>query len=83
MWKYCQITLIYFLLLIYHKYPAIDCSPITPRSLPDHHRWDLLALRYHEMMVIYPYPFLLVINQLFSCIIFINDGICILTGSPG
>ena len=34
-------------------------------------------------MVIYPYPFLVVITQLFSNIIFINDCVCILTGSPG
>ena len=34
-------------------------------------------------MAIYPYPFFVVITQLFSCIIFINDCICILTGSPG
>ena len=47
-----------------------------------HHRWDLPVLHYHEIMVIYPYPFLVVITQLFSCIIFINDCIYILTGSP-
>ena len=46
------------------------------------HRWDLPVLHYHEILVIYPYHFLVVINQLFSCIIFINDCICILTGSP-
>ena len=47
------------------------------------HRWDLPILHYHEIMVIFPYPFFVVITQLFSCIIFINDCICILTGSPG
>ena len=47
------------------------------------HRWDLPVLRYHKVMVIYPYHFLVVIDQLFSCIIFINDCICTLTGSPG
>ena len=47
------------------------------------HIWDLPVLRYHKIMVIYPYPFLVVITQLFSCIIFNNDCICILTGSPG
>ena len=46
------------------------------------HRWDLPVLRYHEIMVIYPYPFLVVITLLLSWIIFINDFICILTGSP-
>ena len=49
----------------------------------DRHRWDLPVLHYHKIMVIYPYPFLVVITQLFSCTIFINDCICILTGSPG
>ena len=47
------------------------------------HRWGLPVLRYHEIMVIYPYPFVVVITQLFSWIIFINDCICILTGSSG
>ena len=47
------------------------------------HRWELPVLRYHKILVIYPYTFFVVINQLFSNIIFINDYICILTGSPG
>ena len=47
------------------------------------HRWDLPVLHYHKIMVIYPYPFLVVINQLFSWIIFINDCISILIGSSG
>ena len=47
------------------------------------HRRDLPVLHNHEIMVIYPYPFLVVINLLLSCILFINDCICILTGSPG
>ena len=37
------------------------------------HIWDLPVLRYHKIMVIYPYPFLVVITQLFSYIIFINN----------
>ena len=49
---------------------------------PLQHRWDLPVLRYHKIMVIYPYPFLVVITKLFSCIICINDCICILAGSP-
>ena len=32
---------------------------------------------YHKIMVIYPYHFLVSINQLFSCIIFIIYFICI------
>ena len=47
------------------------------------HRWGLPVLHYHEIMVIYHYPFFEVITQLFSCIIFINDCIYILTVSPG
>ena len=34
-------------------------------------------------MVNYHYPFLVVITEFFSCIIFINDCICILTVLPG
>ena len=30
------------------------------------HKWDLPVLHYHKIMVIYPYPFLVVITQLFS-----------------
>ena len=30
------------------------------------HRWELPVLHYHKIMVIYPYPFLVVITQLFS-----------------
>ena len=55
---------------------------IMENSIGVGHRWDLPVLRYHEIMVIYPYPFLVVITQLFSCIIFIHYCICILTGSP-
>ena len=47
------------------------------------HVWELPVLHYHEIMVIHPYPFLVAITQLLSWIIFINDCICILTGSPG
>ena len=47
------------------------------------HIWDLPVLHYHKILVIHPYPFLVVITQLFSWIILINDCIFILTGSPG
>ena len=47
------------------------------------HRWGLSVLHYHEIIVIYPYPFLVVITLLFSFIIFVNYVICILTGSLG
>ena len=65
-------------------YPNYITSVDILAKLKEHgvHRWDLPVLHYHEIMVIYPYPFLVVITQLFSCIIFINDCICILTGSP-
>ena len=46
------------------------------------HRCYLPVLHYHKIMVIYLYPFLVVVTQLFSWIIFITDCICILTGSP-
>ena len=44
--------------------------------------WERPVLCYHKTMVIYPYPFLVVINQILSWTIFNNDCICILTGSP-
>ena len=47
------------------------------------HIWELPVLHYHKIMVIYPYPFSVVITQLFSWIIFTHDCICILPGSPG
>ena len=47
------------------------------------HRRELTVICYPILMVIYPYPFLVVITQLFSSIIIINDCIYILTGSPG
>ena len=63
--------------LVYYKLEEAN------RSTPYTDRWDLPFLRYHKIMVIYPYPLLVVITPLFSCIIFINDCICILNGSPG
>ena len=47
------------------------------------HRRKLTVIRYQNIMVIFTYPFLVVITQLFSLIIFINDFTYILTGSPG
>ena len=47
------------------------------------HKWDLPVLHYHEIMVIFPHHFLVVITQFFYWMIFINGCICILTGSPG
>ena len=47
------------------------------------HTWKLTVLHYNKIMLIYLYPFLLVITQFFTCIICIIDCICILTGSPG
>ena len=49
---------------------------VMPRRLCTH-RWDLPVIHYHKIMVIYPYPFFVVISQLFSWIIFINDCIYI------
>ena len=41
------------------------------------HKWELIFSYYHKVMVIHPYPFLVVITQLFSWIIFNNDCIYI------
>ena len=46
------------------------------------HIWELSVLNYHTIMVIYTYPFFMVITQFFSWIIFIHYCICILTFSP-
>ena len=43
-----------------HTLPMVVFSP------PPTHRWELSILGYHKTMVIYPYPFFVVINQLFS-----------------
>ena len=47
------------------------------------HVWEQPVLHYNKVMVIYPYPFLVVLTQFFPWIIFINGCICILTGPPG
>ena len=47
------------------------------------HRWELPVLHYQKILVIYPYPFFVVIILLLSQIIFMNDCICILTGPTG
>ena len=47
------------------------------------YRRELPILHYQKIMVICPYPFLMVVTQLFSWIMCINYCICILTGSPG
>ena len=52
-------------------------------DINEHHTWKLPVLRYNKIMVIYPYPFLVVFTQFFSWRIFINYCICILTGSSG
>ena len=46
------------------------------------HRWELTILCYHKIMTIYPYPFLVLITQLFSFIIIFIDCICILIFPP-
>ena len=46
------------------------------------HIWELTVLHCHKIMVIFMYSFLVVIIILLSWILFINDFICILNGSP-
>ena len=55
--------------------------PILPSCV--NHGWELSVIHYHGIIVIYPYPFLVIITQFFSWIIFINDCICVLTGLTG
>ena len=55
---------------------------LGPYPIPVSHRWELPVLYYPKIMGIYPYHFLVVIDQLLSCIIFNNDYIRILSGLP-
>ena len=55
----------------------LTCTICLVASSPSY-RWELSVLYYHKIMVIYPYPFLVVITQLFSRITCIHDCICIL-----
>ena len=51
-----------------------------------HHTAPYMGMTHSPLpkkMVIYPYPLLVVISQLFYWIIFINDFTCISTGSTG
>ena len=59
------------------------CQEQEEIERPWHHIWDLPVFHNHRVMVIYPYPFFVVITQFLACIIFINDCKHILTGSPG
>ena len=60
----------------YSSYPVINWQC-------DKHRREWPILDYRKIMVIYPYPFLVVISLLFSWKIFINYCIGILIGSTG
>ena len=51
----------YFLICVYIILTLINyCKYIVK------HRWELPVLHYHKIMVIHPYPFLVVITQLLS-----------------
>ena len=56
---------------------------VTVKNSSEKNRWELPVTHYHEIMAIYPYPFLVVFTQFFSWIIFNNYCISILNGSPG
>ena len=60
-----------------------NCWSIFGLVTGTNHRWVSPVPHYHEVMVIYPYPFLELITLFFSCIIFINGCICILISSHG
>ena len=44
----------------------LDHPPPRITHLPLTHRWELPVLRYHKILLTYPYPFFVVITQLFS-----------------
>ena len=69
-------TYIPFVFISWSTEPTFICHLLFVR-----HRWEIPVLHYHKIVVIYPYPFFVVITQLFSWIISINDCICILTVS--
>ena len=56
---------------------------LSLRASATMHRRELPVLNYHGIMVFCPNPIFMVIAVLLSWIIFIHDGICILTSSPG
>ena len=60
------------------SHDTMNTAPYAPN-----HIWELPVIRYHEIMVIYPNPFFVVITLMFSETRFINYCICIFTGSPG
>ena len=67
---------------LYSKYATYQGMFLIQRRNV-YHKWELPVLHYKKIMIIHPYPFFVAMTQLFSCIIFINGCICILTGSPG
>ena len=79
---YSKKTVLFFPLSAQKKRILVDYTTIKEK-ITLNHRWEWKFLHYQNIMVIYPYPFLVVINLLFSWIIFNNDCICILTGSHG
>ena len=55
--------------------PPIHSMVEPPQHLQHHtrnHIWELNFLHYHEIMVLYPYPFLVLITLFFSWIVFIH-----------
>ena len=90
------VTLTIFIMRAHYRAPVINsygacvsahtgytCSQTYPMFSTVFHTRELLIIYCRKIMVIYLYPFLVVITQFFSCIIFIDDCICILNGSPG
>ena len=65
-----------------HFYSIFRSTPLGNGYHLAGHRRELPVFHYHEIMEIYPYPFFVEVFHFFSCIIFNNDCICILTGSP-
>ena len=76
------VTITSFFLTILGLVPNLIAQGKVCFTFNPNHIWKLPVLRYHKIMPIYPYPFLVVNIEFFSLIIFINDCICILNGLP-
>ena len=61
------VKLIYNVCIVSHSVTISGvCIFDTNDVCPMYHIWGLPVLHYHKIMVIYPYPFLVVMTQLFS-----------------
>ena len=84
--SYIQANLEHFCLLMLWKWVRwlayTDPSPSPVAGCTGLHRRELPVLRYHKILVIYPYPFFGGNYPIVLLHNIINDCICIITSSP-